>query len=97
MTTFFSGTVTADATHSEDEAFEINDNEVYYSAFIYTSDMEASDTVIIRVYVDDPVDVNDVPYLEETVAGVQSVSAYFVPPIPTRDYRVTIQSKNIFQ
>ena len=89
--TFFQGSKTATSTSAEDSLFDIDDNEVYYSTWLYLSDMEAADTVIIRVYVDDPVDTADVPYIEETKSGVQSISAYFIPTIPSRDYKVTIQ------
>lgn len=82
------GTILADGT--EQDLFSINALNVY-ACTIYLHNMAANDRLIIRTYV---FDENAVTFrLYDTVikANVQDNPAWYSPPMPTLQYKVSIE------
>jgi len=85
---FTSGSITSSA--SEQTIFDVTANE-HYASFIFTQNMTASETIIIRIYVLDSNTATMRLYEEQSISGVQADPAYFVPFVPAQEYKVTIQ------
>lgn len=86
--TYTPGTITASA--SEQSLFDITADK-HYATWIFANAMTSSDAVEIKVYVRDQQGATMRVYTTQTLSGVQSDPAYFVPFVPTKQYKVTIK------
>lgn len=86
--TFTNGTITSSAT--EQNLFDITTDD-HYATYIFTHNMTATETIVIKVYVRDENASTMRTYQTETLTGVQADPAIFIPFVPTKQYRVSIQ------
>lgn len=86
--TFTDGTITTSA--SEQNLFDVT-ADAHYATHIFLHNMTASETFVIKVYVKDQNATTMRLYHTGTLTGVQSDPAYFIPFLPTKQYRVSIQ------
>jgi hypothetical protein len=86
--TFTNGSITS--TSSEQTICDISGDE-HYSLWIFTHNMTTSETVRIKVYVFDSNTSTLRIYEDQTISGVQAKPAYYIPWIPAREFKVTIQ------
>ena len=86
--TFTDGAVTTDGT--EQTLFDIT-AEAHFSFYLFTHNMQAGDSVTIRVYVMDS--EGSTMRKIETIAlqNVQSDPTWFYPFLPATEYKATIQ------
>lgn len=87
-TTFTNGTITTSAT--EQTLFDITADK-NYATWIFANAMTSTDTVEIKVYVKDQQGNAMRVYTTQTLTGTQTDPAYFVPFVPTKQYKVTIK------
>jgi len=85
---FTNGSLTSSS--SEQTIFDVSGDE-HYSAWIFTHNMTSSESVRIKVYVFDSNTSTLRIYEDVTLSGVQSKPAYFIPWLPQREYKVTLQ------
>ena len=86
---FSNGTLTTSAV--EQDLFSPTASDAYYAGYIFCHNMQVGDTVVIRVYVKDQEAGTNRVFQTATLTGVQSDPAYFVPFLPTKAFRITIQ------
>lgn len=82
------GTITTSAT--EQTLFDITADK-NYATWIFAQNMTSTDTVEIKVYVKDQQGNAMRVYTTQTIQGTQADPAYFVPFVPTKQYKVTIK------
>lgn len=85
---FTDGTTTTAAT--ETNLFDIAADN-HYATWLFLHNMTATETFVIRVYVRDQNTLTMRLYEQETITGVQSIPAVFIPFVTTKQYRVSIQ------
>jgi len=83
------GTVTTDGT--EQNLFAITANLKHYATWLFTHNMAGGDTIQIRVYVRDENTPAERKYIDTEISGAQASPAFFVPFIPSLEYRVSIE------
>lgn len=86
--TWANGTITTSGT--EQNLFDITADK-HYATWIFAHNMAAADTVEIKVYVKDQQTTTMRVYTTQSIGGVQTDPAYFVPFVPTKQYKVTIK------
>ncbi len=86
---FSNGTVTSSAV--EQDLFSPTSSDAYYGAYIFCHNMQVGDTVVIKIYVKDQEGGTNRIFQTVTLSNVQSDPAYFVPFLPTKAYKITIQ------
>lgn len=85
----FDDNVTTNA--SEQDLFDITALR-HYASWIYLDNLDTGDSVQIRVYILDPNDSNQSKkYLDVLVSDAQASPAFYIPWVPTGQYRVSIQ------
>lgn len=88
VVTFFDGTITT--TTTAQNLFDISADR-HYATWIHTHNMTAIDSIEIKTLVrDQNANVMRV-YNTTTLTGVQDDPSFFIPYIPTKQYRVTIR------
>ena len=85
---FSNGSITT--TASEQNIVDVTADE-HFSLWIFAHNMQAGDTVVIKTKVLDANTSTMRQYDQTTLSGVQSSPAYFIPWLPCKQYRVTIQ------
>jgi hypothetical protein len=86
--TYSHGNVTTDG--SEQNLFDIT-SDSHFATWIFTHNMQSGDAVTIRVYVYDENTTTLRLYDLQGLVGVQSSPAIFIPFLPSRRYKVSIQ------
>lgn len=86
--TFTNGSTTS--TSSEASIWD-NTADRHYSGWIFTHNMTAAETIVIKVYVYDQNAATYRVWNTATLSGVQSDPAFFIPFVPTKRHKVTIQ------
>src|SRR5574339_229632 len=87
-TNFFDNNITTSA--SEQNLFDVT-GDAHYSTFIFAHNMATGDTVTIRVYVKDQNGAAMRLFDVITLQDSQTSPAYFVPFLPAKQYKVSIQ------
>ncbi len=88
--TLFDGNIVASGTESN--LFDITGDKLF-SSTIYTNELQSGDSVAIRVYVRDENDTQTMKkFIDVELSDAQGSPAFFVPHLPTKQYRVTIQT-----
>jgi len=86
--TEFNGTITTDAT--EQNLFDVTALK-HYATTIFTHNMLAGDEVEIKIYKKDSNAVVMRVYRTSSIKDAQSDPAFFIPFLPSAQYRVTIK------
>jgi hypothetical protein len=90
MVTFTAGTYTT--TASEANMFTDVVDDKLHGVLIFLHNMTATETFVFKIYLYDP---NGTPafrlFDSITLTGVQAIPARYVPLIPSRQYRITVQ------
>lgn len=63
----------------------------HYSSWIHLHNLQAGDSIQIRLYVLDPNTPLIRKYLDVLVADLQTTPAFYIPWTPSRQYRLTVQ------
>ncbi len=89
VTTWTSGSITSSA--SEQNIWNVTADE-HFAGWIFTHNMTAAETIVIRIYVKDQ-DSGTITRTFQTITltGVQTDAAYYIPWLPTKQHKVTIQ------
>lgn len=75
----------------EQSLFDVTSDR-HFATWIFANNMTSADTVEIKVYVKDTYGVGAMRvYTTQTLTGAQPDPAYFVPFVPSRQYKVTIK------
>lgn len=85
---FTNGTITT--TASEQNLFDITTDN-HFATYIFTHNMASGDAVTIRVYILDQNAAVMRLYRSRQLKDAQSIPSYFIPFLPTKQYRVSIQ------
>jgi len=85
---FSNDTITTDGT--EQDLFDITSDQ-HFATWLFTHNMQSGDTITIKVYVLDENAAVMRLYETQTVTGAQTDPAIFIPFIPTKQYKVSIQ------
>lgn len=85
---FSNGTITSSA--SEQNLFDVT-ADAHFATYVFRHNMQAGDTVTIKVYVLDENTATMRLYQTESYSEVQADPALFIPFMPTKQYRVSIQ------
>lgn len=91
MTLLFSPTGTKSVTASETDIFTIITTQNYYGLYVFVNNMGASHTVDIRIYIWDNTDSVYRLLDTHTFTGVQTDTAKFIPLLPLRRAKITVQ------
>ena len=87
--TFTDGTLTT--TTSEQNFFDVT-ADAHYGCWIFLHNMAASDIMVIKVYVKDQNAGSMRVWLQKTLNDAQTNEpSWFVPFVPTKQYKVSIQ------
>lgn len=86
--TFTDGTTTSNATGIN--LFDISADR-HYATWIFTHNMAAADILEVKVFVRDQNSNVMRSYTTEKIEGVQNDPSFFIPYLPTKQYRVTIR------
>jgi len=86
--TFTSGSKTT--TSSESNFFDVTADR-FFGMWVYLHNMTASETFRIKVYSLDSNTSTMRVYSTYDISGVQADPAFFIPMLPDREYKVTIQ------
>ena len=88
--THANGTLTT--TTSEDDLFSITTGgPKHFATWIFLMNMTSTETFQIRVYVRDENTPAERKYIDTEVSGAQTDPAFFIPFVPSDQYRVSIQ------
>lgn len=86
--TFTSGTITTDAT--EKTIWDITADE-HYAGYIFCHNMQAGDSVTVKVYVRDTQSGTMRIHTTAPLTGVQPDPSFYIPFMPAKEHKVTIQ------
>ena len=86
--TFTDGTITTST--SEDTINDITGDAIY-AFWLFAHNMTASETFVVNIYAKDQNGGTMRLYLTETLTGVQSSPAFYLAPLVTKQFKVTIQ------
>lgn len=87
--THANGSETTDGT--EQNLFAITANLKHYATWLFTQNMVSGDTIQVRVYVRDENTPAERKYIDTEISGAQADPAFFIPFVPSLEYRVSIQ------
>ncbi len=88
--THFNGSITT--TAAEQNLFNITTGgPKHFATWVFAHNMIAGDEVEIRVYVRDENTPAERKYVDVLINGLQDDPAFFIPFIPSDQYRVSIQ------
>lgn len=87
--TFTSGSTTT--TTSEADLFSPVTSDAYHGCHIFLHNMAAGDTFVFKVYTYDNNTTTLRVFDTITKTDAQTNPAFFVPMIPTRQYKITVQ------
>ena len=88
VTSFASGSIST--TTAEKVVFDVTADE-FFTTWMFAHNMQSGDTVIIRVYVKDQDSAVMRIASSHTLTGVQDPPGLFIPFVPSKQYKVTIQ------
>ncbi len=88
--THFNGSLTSSA--AEQDLFSVTTGgPKHFATWIFTQNMLATHTIQIRVYVRDENSPSEQKYIDTEISGAQTDDAFFIPFVPSDQYRVTLQ------
>jgi len=86
--TFVDGNVTTNGT--EQSLFDVTADK-HYASWIFAHNMQAGDTIQVRVYTKDQNDGVMRKYVDAAISDSQTTPAFYIPYIPAKQYKVSIQ------
>ena len=85
----FDGTVLTDGT--EQDLFDITSLS-HYASWVYLDNLVDGGSVQIRVFIQDPNDSAQMKkYIDTLISDAQSNPSFYIPWVPTQQYRVSVQ------
>ena len=85
----FDGNITTNAT--EQNLFDITALR-HYATWIYLDNLLGGSSVQIRVSIQDPNDASSMKrYIDVLISDAQANPAFYIPWVPTQQYRVSVQ------
>ena len=88
VVSFYDGTTTSNATGIN--LFDITSDR-HYATWIFTHNMAAADILEVKVLIRDQNANVMRTYTTNLIEGVQTDPAFFIPYLPTKQYRVVIR------
>lgn len=85
---FTNGTITSSA--AEQTLFDVIADK-YFSTHLFCHNMQAGDSIVVRLYIKDVNAGTLRLHTQETISGVQTAPDWYLHLIPTPEYKVTIQ------
>lgn len=85
---FFDGSKLTDGT--EQNLFDITADK-HFALWLFTHNMLAGDTIQVRVNVKDQNTTTMRKYIDTAISDAQTKPAFFIPFVPTKQYKVSIQ------
>ena len=85
---FFDGSETTDGT--EQNLFDITADK-HFALWLFTHNMLSGDKIQVRVNVKDQNTTTMRKYIDTEIADAQTKPAFFIPFVPTKQYKVSIQ------
>lgn len=86
--TFTDGTITTNGT--EQTVFDVTSDK-HYGFWLFCHNMQAGDSLRVRISVKDQNAATMRLYLDDTLSGVQASPAFFTPYLTTKQFKVTVQ------
>lgn len=85
----FDGNITTNGT--EQDLFDITSLS-HFATWVYLDNLLNGDSVQIRVYIQDPNDSAIMKkYIDVLISDAQSTPSFYIPWVPSNQYRVSIQ------
>jgi len=85
----FDGNITTNAT--EQFLFDITALR-HFATWVYMDNLVGGDSVQVRVEIQDPNDASTMKrYIDVLISDAQANPAFYIPWVPTQQYRVSIQ------
>jgi len=83
------GSILTDGT--EQDLFEITALS-HYATWVFLDNLQAGDSVQVRAYIQDPNDSATMKrYIDVLISDAQSLPGFYIPWVPTQQYRVSVQ------
>lgn len=96
MTLSFDADGSQAVTSTETDLFTAQTTGATYWCNVYCQNMTSGDIYIIRTYVKDENAATTRVLYEDTVsfADIEDQPTYYIPPVPTNSFRVTVQKSS---
>ena len=86
---FTNGNVTTDGT--EQSLWNITADK-HFAGWVFLNNMGANEVISVRIYVQDTDNSGALKkYIDTSISGAQGTPAFFIPYVPTKQHRVTVQ------
>jgi hypothetical protein len=87
--TFTDGNITTDGT--EQTLWDVTADK-HFAGWVFTDNMTGAETISIKVWVQDTNDSATLKkYIDTEITGAQGTPAFFIPYVPNKQHKVTIQ------
>ena len=86
---FTNGNVTTNGT--EQTVWNITADK-HFAGWLFLNNMGANEVISVRIYVQDTDNSGALKkYIDTSISGAQGTPAFFIPYVPTKQHRVTVQ------
>ena len=86
---FTNGNVTTDGT--EQSLWNITADK-HFAGWVFLNNMGANEVISVRIYVQDTDNSGALKkYIDTSISGSQGTPAFFIPYVPTKQHKVTVQ------
>ena len=86
---FTNGNVTTDGT--EQTVWNITADK-HFAGWLFLNNMGAIEVISVRIYVQDTDNSGALKkYIDTSISGSQGTPAFFIPYVPTKQHKVTVQ------
>ena len=86
---FTNGNVTTDGT--EQSLWNITADK-HFAGWIFLNNMGVNEVISVRIYVQDENDSASLKkYIDTSISGSQGTPAFFIPYVPSKQHKVTVQ------
>jgi len=86
---FTNGNVTTDGT--EQSLWNITADK-HFAGWVFLNNMSANEVISVRIYVQDENNSATLKkYIDTSISGSQRTPAFFIPYVPTKQHKVTVQ------
>ena len=86
---FTNGNVTTDGT--EQSLWNITADK-HFAGWVFLNNMGANEVISVRIYVQDENNSAALKkYIDTSISGAQGTPAFFIPCVPTKQHKVTVQ------
>ena len=86
---FTNGNVTTNGT--EQTVWNITADK-HFAGWLFLNNMGANEVISVRIYVQDTDNSGALKkYIDTSISGAQGTPAFFIPYVPTKQHKVTVQ------